>query len=61
MLQEAEKLDEFDREGEVDFAYAIPGLARFRVNAFRQRGSISIVCRAIPFTIRSVATSTCRR
>ena len=55
MLQEAEKLDEFDREGEVDFAYAIPGLARFRVNAFRQRGSTSIVCRAIPFTIRSVA------
>ena len=38
MLQEAEKLDEFDREGEVDFAYAISGLARFRVNAFRQRG-----------------------
>ena len=27
-----------------------PGLARFRVNAFRQRGSISLVCRAIPFT-----------
>ena len=55
MLQEAEKLDEFDREGEVDFAYAISGLARFRVNAFRQRGSTSLVCRAIPFTIRSVA------
>jgi twitching motility protein PilT len=55
MLQEPEKLDEFDREGEVDFAYAISGLARFRVNAFRQRGSTSLVCRAIPFTIRSVA------
>jgi twitching motility protein PilT len=55
MLKEPEKLDEFDREGEVDFAYAISGLARFRVNAFRQRGSTSLVCRAIPFTIRSVA------
>ena len=55
MLQEPEKLEEFDREGEVDFAYAIAGLARFRVNAFRQRGSTSLVCRAIPFTIRSVA------
>src|SRR5688500_9194774 len=43
MLTDAERFDEFDREGEVDFAYAIPGLARFRVNAFRQRGSISIV------------------
>jgi twitching motility protein PilT len=54
MLKDAEKLDEFDKEGEVDFAYAIKGMARFRVNAFRQRGSISIVCRAIPFSIRSV-------
>ncbi len=55
MLTDSERFDEFDREGEVDFAYAIPGLARFRVNAFRQRGSISLVCRAIPFSIRSVA------
>jgi twitching motility protein PilT len=54
MLTEPEKLDEFDKDGEVDFAYAMPGLARFRVNAFRQRGSTSLVCRAIPFTIRSV-------
>jgi len=46
--------EEFDREGEVDFSYAIKGLSRFRVNAFRQRGSISIVCRAIPFQIRTV-------
>src|SRR4051812_21472400 len=54
MLQDPVKLDEFDKEGEVDFAYAIKGMARFRVNAFRQRGSISVVCRAIPFSIRSV-------
>ncbi|MDX6650696.1 MAG: twitching motility protein PilT [Solirubrobacteraceae bacterium] len=53
MLSDAARYDEFDREGEVDFAYAIPGLARFRVNAFRQRGSVSLVCRAIPFSIRS--------
>jgi twitching motility protein PilT len=46
--------EEFDRDGEADFSYAIPGLSRFRVNAFRQRGSISIVCRAIPFHVRSV-------
>src|SRR4051812_12528291 len=31
MLTEPEKLDEFDKDGEVDFAYAMPGLARFRV------------------------------
>src|ERR1700704_2390068 len=54
MLTDPTKLDEFDREGEVDFAYSIEGLARFRVNAFRQRGSISLVCRAIPYSIRTI-------
>jgi twitching motility protein PilT len=44
---------EFAEHGEADFAFALPGAARFRVNAFRQRGSVSIVCRAIPFGIRS--------
>ncbi|HEU0020013.1 MAG TPA: type IV pilus twitching motility protein PilT [Thermoleophilaceae bacterium] len=48
------KLAEFRAENEVDFAYSIPGLARFRVNAFRQRGSVSIVCRAIPIQIKTV-------
>ena len=55
MLTDPDKLAEFDREGEVDFAYAVKGLARFRVNAFRQRGAISLVCRAIPYSIRTVA------
>ncbi len=54
MLEDPEKREEFRREGEVDFAYAVPGLARFRVNAFRQRGSTSLACRAIPYSIRSV-------
>ncbi|HEX6458762.1 MAG TPA: type IV pilus twitching motility protein PilT [Thermoleophilaceae bacterium] len=54
MLTEELKLKEFAEEFEVDFSYAVPGLARFRVNAFRQRGVISLVCRAIPHTIRTV-------
>jgi twitching motility protein PilT len=54
MLTEDGKLAEFATENEVDFSYAVPGLARFRVNAFRQRGVISLVCRAIPHTIRTV-------
>ena len=45
---------EFDADGEADFAYALPGAARFRINAFRQRGSTSLVCRAIPFGIKSI-------
>ena len=51
---DAVKLAEFDGEGEVDFAYAVAGLARFRVNAFRQRGSVSIVMRAIPYGIKTI-------
>jgi twitching motility protein PilT len=54
MLKEEPKLKEFSEENEVDFSYAVPGLARFRVNAFRQRGVISLVCRAIPHVIRTV-------
>jgi twitching motility protein PilT len=48
------KLAEFRADNEVDFSYSIRGLARFRVNAFRQRGSVSIVCRAIPIQIKTV-------
>jgi twitching motility protein PilT len=54
MLTDHEKLAEFDREGEVDFAYAVEGMSRFRVNAFRQRGSISIALRVIPFSVRTI-------
>jgi twitching motility protein PilT len=56
MLIEPSKLQEFDAEGEVDFSYEHRGdtIARFRVNAFRQFGGTSLVCRAIPDQIRSI-------
>src|SRR5690349_1680754 len=47
-----DRFEEFMENGEVDFAYALPGVARFRVNAFRQRGSCSIVMRGIGFDIK---------
>ena len=50
-----EKLSEFETDNEVDFSYAVAGLARFRVNAFRQRGTASVVARVIPFAVRTVA------
>jgi twitching motility protein PilT len=53
-IAEARSVSEFGEAGEVDFAHALPGVARFRVNVFRQRGSISIVCRAIPINIRTI-------
>ncbi len=45
---------EFESENEVDLAFAVTGLARFRVNAFHQRGSVSLVMRAIPHEIKTV-------
>jgi twitching motility protein PilT len=47
-------LTEFEEEGEVDFSYELVGVSRFRVNAFRQRGSVSIALRAIPFSVRTI-------
>ncbi len=37
----------FDKYGEVDFAYAVPDIGRFRVNAFKQRGSYGAVLRLV--------------
>src|SRR5262245_16286139 len=53
-IAEERSIAEYEEAGEADFSYSISGLSRFRVNVFKQRGSISIVCRAIPYDIRSV-------
>ena len=45
---------EFDDCGETDLSHTREGLGRFRVNIFRQRGSISIVLRVVPFRVLSV-------
>ncbi len=42
-----------EREGELDFAYSIPQLGRFRVNVFRQRGSYAVATRILNLTIPS--------
>jgi twitching motility protein PilT len=54
ILKDPRAHSEFNEVGEADFAHAIRGLSRFRVNAFRQRGSVSIACRAIPFQVKTV-------
>ena len=46
-----EKLEQFK---EVDLSYNVPGLSRFRVNMFWQRGHIGAVFRVIPFNIRTI-------
>lgn len=42
---------EFQAEGDKDFSLSVPGLSRFRVNAFKQRGSVAAVVRIIPFEL----------
>ena len=44
-------MDEFMESGDDDFSFALPGLARFRVNAYRQRGSLAAVVRMVSFDI----------
>jgi twitching motility protein PilT len=39
---------------EIDLAYSVPGLGRFRVNIFQQRGTIGLVLRVIPMQIRTI-------
>jgi twitching motility protein PilT len=39
--------DHFDRRNEADFAHSIEGVGRFRVNVFRQRGSVAMIFRRV--------------
>ena len=54
LLSDEHKLDEYADEHEVDFSYEIEGVARFRINAFQQRETTSMVCRAIPHRISTI-------
>ncbi len=54
ILKDTAKTKEFAEEGEADFSYELKGVSRFRVNAFRQRGKVSIACRAIPLAVRTI-------
>lgn len=41
----------FEKRGDDDFSFAIPGLSRFRVNAYKQRGTVAVVVRIITFQL----------
>lgn len=53
-LASAEQKVHFHDDMELDFAYGIPGLARFRVNVMRQRGTVAICFRVVPTDISSI-------
>src|SRR5271166_1767479 len=44
----------FKETAELDLAYGVAGLGRFRVNVFQQRGNVGMVLRVIPTKIRTV-------
>jgi twitching motility protein PilT len=52
-LLDEEQWKSFEERGDLDCSYSIAGVARFRVNVMRQRGSISLVLRYIPEKIPS--------
>ena len=51
VLTDAQK-KRFEMEDELDFSFGIPQLARFRGNAFKQRGCVSVAVRQVPFAIK---------
>ncbi len=49
-----EQIGRFERRHEMDLAFTIEGVARYRVNVYQQRGSIGLVLRIIPLSIYSL-------
>jgi len=54
MLMTEEQLAKFEQTKEMDLGFEFPGVSRFRVNLYQQRGTIGIVLRIIPLRIRTI-------
>ncbi|MEM9292069.1 MAG: type IV pilus twitching motility protein PilT [Acidobacteriota bacterium] len=53
-MMNARQKQRFKEEFEIDISYSVPGLGRFRVNVFQQRGAVGLVLRVIPARIHSI-------
>ena len=53
-IMSTQQREKFKDSQEVDIAYSVPGLGRFRCNVFQQRGTVGLVLRVIPMKIRNV-------
>ena len=49
--------EQFEAELELDFAFAVRGVARFRVNLYQQRNSLGAAFRVIPYEIKPLETA----
>ncbi|MBT8492867.1 MAG: PilT/PilU family type 4a pilus ATPase [Deltaproteobacteria bacterium] len=54
ILDKRTEIDFNKNFGEVDISYSLKGMGRFRASIFRQRGSVGIVLRLIPFDVKSI-------
>jgi twitching motility protein PilT len=54
VLFSPDHVEKFRKAQEVDLAYSVAGLGRFRCNVFQQRGTVGLVLRVIPTRIRSI-------
>jgi twitching motility protein PilT len=54
LFMDPQHVEKFRASQEVDLAYSVPGLGRFRCNVFQQRGTVGIVLRVIPTRIKTI-------
>jgi twitching motility protein PilT len=53
-IMSSEQQKRLETEGQIDMSYSIPGLARFRVNAYSQRESLAAAFRLIPMELKTL-------
>lgn len=54
MIMTPGQAEVFKKKNDIDLAYSVPGLGRFRCNIFMQRGTIGLVFRVIPLRIPTI-------
>src|ERR1051325_9858354 len=53
-IMSSRQKEKFKNNYEIDIAYSVPGLGRFRCNVFQQRGTVGMALRVIPMSVRSI-------
>ena len=53
-IMSARQKEKFKNDFEIDIAYSVPNLGRFRCAIFQQRGTVGLVLRVIPYGVRSI-------
>jgi len=54
-IMNSQQKEKFKQNHELDMAYSVPGLGRFRCNVFNQRGAVGMVLRIIPTQVKGIA------